>query len=715
MTAPDHHLLKRRRLEDSSSFTHTRDLSPNTPQCGSLPSFEAWDGNSQSFPQYTDNNNSTTNGPLPSLESYTSQHDLQESVRVDGICAIGTSIVPDDTAEAVCFGTFLDLFSREGVEFELLWMTARLQKGTDAENKAAVWATLYGPRDLAPDLRDLFQELELYLQDPIHALRDVAYFNPQRFFNKPAIRTTDFQVTPSNREQISTVKDEDLVATDVLDSLITGFTLHETQGPPYILTELKSHQKQGLTFMIRRESGWRLQDKGQDVWSQANDNLGRIMKGFKTCEVNWQDSRQRHAPSSAPFLHLSREHFTWQRHHGQQRIQETSDVGFHDIVLTTYTTLAKEWQNQERSPVFSHDWHRVVLDEAHEIKDLSTSKARAACALRASCRWAVTRTPIQNRLSELFSLFYFLRLNPYCEKRSFDEGITNPWLRGEERGLQALVKLLGYTMLRRSKNAIILPGRQDHRRFLKLSAQEQHAYDIAKQKAIKCLEDSLVSSQPQKGYKNALQKINALRVICELGYSPKPGLQATLPTSVAYDNLLSPGTPDGSSTPSSIIDDIEDDDCGLETDRSPCGDISSRLQECFPSCTTSRTGLSPCLRDPSTEFSVSSGQWPTKIQALIEDLQSCAVGSTRSVGIGCVQIDGKLNSKKRSQVINAFSKNEAVQVLLLSLGCGAVGNYGSSCIEVCNNYNINNYCYYTTPLISKASWFLGMPLDPTRG
>ncbi|RYP58607.1 hypothetical protein DL770_010394 [Monosporascus sp. CRB-9-2] len=525
-------------------------------------------------------------------------------------------------------------------------MAARLQKGTDAEKKAAVWATLYGPRDLALDLRDLFQELELYLQDPLHALRDVAYFNPQRFFNKPAIRTTDFQVTPSNREQISTVKDEDFVAKDVLDSLIAESTLHETQGSPYILTELKSHQKQGLTFMIRRESGWRLHDKGQDVWSQANDNLGRITKGVKTCEVKWRDPRQRHAPSSAPFL----EHFAWQRHHGQKRIQETSDVGFHDIVLTTYTTLANEWQNQERSPVFSHDWHRVILDEAHEIKDLSTSKARAACALRASCRWAVTGTPIQNRLSELFSLFYFLRLNPYCEKRSFDEGITNPWLRGEERGLQALVKLLGYTMLRRSRNAIILPGRQDHRRFLKFSAQEQHAYDVAKQKAIECLEDALVSSKPQKGYSNALQKINALRVI--------------------YD--------------------IEDDDCGLETDRSPFGDISSRLQERSPSCTPG-TGLSPSPRDPLTESSVSSSQWPTKIQALIEDLQSCAVGSKsvvfsyrksildlanmalRNAGIGCVQIDGKLNAKKRSQVINAFSKNKAVQVLLLSLGCGAVG------------------------------------------
>ncbi|KAH6871239.1 SNF2 family N-terminal domain-containing protein [Thelonectria olida] len=487
MAAPDHHSAKRRRLEDSSSFTHTRDLTPNTSQYGSLPRFEVWDGNSRSFPEYTDNNNNwTTNGALSSLESHTSQQGCQGPVMVDDTCAISTSIEPNNSDETVCFGTslhfdstwgtletrdtqLLDLFSREGIEFELLWMPARPQKGTEVEKKAA---------------------------NPMHALRDVAYFNPQRFFNEPAIRTSDLQATPSNREQISTVKDEDLVVTDVLDSLTAESTLPETPGSLYLLTELMSHQKQGLTFMIRRESGWRLHDNGQDVWSQSNDNLDRTTKRVKTCEVKWQDPRQRHAPSSAPFLHLSAEHFAWRRHHGRQRIQDTSHVSLHDIVLTTYSTLAKEWKDQEQSPVFSHDWHRVVLDEAHEIKDLSTSKARAVCALRASCRWAVTGTPIQNRLSELFSLFHFLRLHPYCEKRSFDEGITNPWLRGEERGLQALVKLLGYTMLRRSKNAIILPRRKDHRRFLKFSAQEQHAYDIAKQKAIECIEDALASWKP---------------------------------------------------------------------------------------------------------------------------------------------------------------------------------------------------------------------------
>ncbi|KAH7002371.1 hypothetical protein EDB80DRAFT_867377 [Ilyonectria destructans] len=167
----------------------------------------------------------------------------------------------------------LELFSREEIEFELMWMACTIDG-----KKAEVWVTLYGPQDIAADLSDLFQTLGLYLQDPVHALRDAPYFNPQRFFNRPDIRTTDFQAVTLTHPQISTAKDEDIVATDVLNSFISLDTLDETHASSHVLTELKRHQKQGLTFMIQPELGWRLHDKDQDVWSQeeVNNGLARI-------------------------------------------------------------------------------------------------------------------------------------------------------------------------------------------------------------------------------------------------------------------------------------------------------------------------------------------------------------------------------------------------------------------------------------------------------
>ncbi|RFN46905.1 DNA repair protein rad5 [Fusarium flagelliforme] len=759
MAAPDEHLVKRRRLENSTSFACSRGLTPE-PHDGPLPDSESWDINPQSFLECTVIGiNSTTPVDTPCLDKVAPQPSFQNSMLMDGACATSTSVIAEDIAETVCFGTLtsltslcatdasgrqsfpdrlplnlgvkgtlqslslgttygtleardtklLELFSRHGIEFELLGMSSQLQKGK--EKKTTVWATLYGPRDLAPDLCDLFHDLELYLQDPTLALRDIPYFNPQRFINKPGIRTVDFQDIRSSSEQISSVRDENLVITDVLDKLSSEHTLPETPGSSYLLTELMSHQKQGLSFMIRRELGWRLNDHGQDVWSKSIDYVGRVIY------TNNVDSSLHHtqplifrggiiadamglgktlsmisliahdkALGKEPKLNSSGDKLL-----GRGTLLVLPPSLLHNWEKELANTLAKEWRDQKQSPIFSHNWHRVVLDEAHEVKDASTSKARAVCALRSSCRWAVTGTPMQNRLSELFSLFSFLRLTPYHEKRSFNEAFTNPCVRGEERGPRMLVQLLGYIMLRRSKNVITLPQRTDYRRFLQLNLEEQYAYDTIKQKAIRCLEDTLASRMPQEGYSNVLQKINALRVICELGCR-QPGLEEALSEPLSNDCFLSSGEPDEFSTPSTITDDVRHDDCGSEANASPFGDIFTRPQECLPLCTSSILP-DPCPNNPQPESSLTKGQWPTKIQALIKDLQSCATGTKsvvfsyrtsildfttsalRGAGIGCVQIDGKSNAEKRSQIISDFSRQETIPVLLLSLGCGAVGPF----------------------------------------
>jgi SWI/SNF-related matrix-associated actin-dependent regulator of chromatin subfamily A3 len=124
-------------------------------------------------------------------------------------------------------------------------------------------------------------------------------------------------------------------------------------------------------------------------------------------------------------------------YHGSDRTTKASELCSHDIVLTTYNTLASEG-NTDTSPVQRVKWLRVVLDEAHLIKNPNARMTQAVVSLQAERRWAVTGTPIQNGVKDLLSLMMFLKLQPLDEKSFWNRTIQRPVLSGDASGFLRL-------------------------------------------------------------------------------------------------------------------------------------------------------------------------------------------------------------------------------------------------------------------------------------
>lgn len=126
------------------------------------------------------------------------------------------------------------------------------------------------------------------------------------------------------------------------------------------------------------------------------------------------------------------------------------------------------------------NWRRVILDEAHIIRNPKSQLSQAACALVASKRWALTGTPIQNKELDLYSILKFLRCSPFDDIRVWKRWVDNKSAAGHQR-LATVMKTL---MLRRTKQELMakgnlesLPSKSIEEVNVKLDPEEQLVYE----------------------------------------------------------------------------------------------------------------------------------------------------------------------------------------------------------------------------------------------
>ncbi|XP_050510761.1 transcription termination factor 2-like isoform X2 [Diabrotica virgifera virgifera] len=139
-------------------------------------------------------------------------------------------------------------------------------------------------------------------------------------------------------------------------------------------------------------------------------------------------------------------------YHGPRREKKAKRLAKYDMVVTTYSIIKNECR--KNGAVFQVKWRRIVIDEAHQIRNHKSQTSDACCRLSAKSRWALTGTPVQNKELDMFALLKFLRCTPFDELPVWKRWVGDKSTGGTER----LHTVISSLMLRRTKPELIEKG-----------------------------------------------------------------------------------------------------------------------------------------------------------------------------------------------------------------------------------------------------------------
>ncbi len=284
---------------------------------------------------------------------------------------------------------------------------------------------------------------------------------------------------------------------DIINSLHDGVKIEALSTPETFHGELRPYQVRGfswLTFLKKFGLGACLADDmglGKTIQfialllherqSQQELSVKNRSALFQTalrptlliCPTsvvgNWQREIQRFAPSLRVMIH-----------HGVERLSEKAfakEAQAHDVVISTYALA-----HRDEATLATIKWDSLVLDEAQNIKNTATKQTQALRRLKADYRVALTGTPVENRLSELWSIMEFLNPGYLGSASDFRGRFAVPIerYRNAERA-QALKNLIQPFVLRRLKTdaTIIqdLPAKNEMKVFCNLTAEQASLYE----------------------------------------------------------------------------------------------------------------------------------------------------------------------------------------------------------------------------------------------
>jgi superfamily II DNA or RNA helicase len=288
--------------------------------------------------------------------------------------------------------------------------------------------------------------------------------------------------------------------------------------PRTLKADLRPYQKDGfswLVFLHELNSGGILADDmglGKTIqaialllWAKSKYKRKLNLVVAPTSVVpNWQREIAKFAPGLKTVV--------WQ---GPNRSQNAPELEKADVMITSYALLRRDEELLQ-----SLDLRYVILDEAQHIKNPMSQTARSAKKLSSERRLALTGTPIENRLSELWSIFDFVSPGLLGQLKTFEERIARPIDRGDMETAQRLRATIKPFVMRRLKRDVAadLPDKIEQEMIVPLAEEQAKLY----KQVLGQVRKSVLSEVEKKGVSKAqIQILAALTRLRQVACDPR--------------------------------------------------------------------------------------------------------------------------------------------------------------------------------------------------
>ncbi|OQY51687.1 MAG: hypothetical protein B6230_04285 [Desulfobacteraceae bacterium 4572_89] len=283
---------------------------------------------------------------------------------------------------------------------------------------------------------------------------------------------------------------------------------------PTINATLRNYQKQGFrwaSYLHKHKLGGCLaDDMGLGKTIQAIALLASIYPAQeqptlivmpKTLLFNWESELKRFAPRLSFALY-----------YGQAR--DVKALLSSNIILTTYAMVRNDIEQLKKEK-----FHMVILDESQNIKNLNAKASKAVMLLQADHRLALSGTPIENNLGELYALFRFLNPAMFGMASDFTKNYLNPIQKNDNKAVvKELRKKIYPFILRRLKTEVLkdLPDKMEQTLFVDMSREQAKLYNQRRLMYKRAIREEIQNKGLKRSKFFILQALGELRQIASI-------------------------------------------------------------------------------------------------------------------------------------------------------------------------------------------------------